>query len=159
MNAMSRGSDHIASSPGRFHKGRAPRPRACSFSLRRLAPAPAPPTEELKTSPLAAVNLSVWNAGRVIPVELLGAIFEPWVRVPREQASGTERPSTSLGLGLFIVREIVSAHGGTIGVTSSAHAGTQFTIRLPKTESRPASGPSSRAGGDVLDFRETGRFG
>ncbi len=43
-----------------------------------------------------------------------------------------ERSKTSLGLGLFIVREIVLAHGGTITVESSMAAGTVFTIRLPR---------------------------
>ena len=36
------------------------------------------------------------------------------------------------GLGLFIVREIVIAHGGTISVESSVTAGTVFTIHLPR---------------------------
>jgi len=35
-----------------------------------------------------------------------------------------------MGLGLFIAREIVNAPGGSISVTSSAAAGTAFTIRL-----------------------------
>jgi hypothetical protein len=48
-----------------------------------------------------------------------------------------ERSKTSLGLGLFIVREIVLAHGGTISVESSISAGTVFTIRLPRTVARP----------------------
>jgi two-component system CheB/CheR fusion protein len=41
---------------------------------------------------------------------------------------GSER---GLGLGLYISREIVRAHGGEITVTSSVGAGTAFTIRLP----------------------------
>ena len=47
--------------------------------------------------------------------------------LPREYV-----PKTSLGRGLFIVREIVLAHGGTIAVESTAEAGTVFTIRLPR---------------------------
>ena len=38
----------------------------------------------------------------------------------------------SLGLGLFIARAIVSAHGGDIEVSSSSDDGTTFTVRLPK---------------------------
>jgi nitrogen-specific signal transduction histidine kinase len=38
----------------------------------------------------------------------------------------------SLGLGLFIAREVVLAHGGTIEVSSTAEAGTAFTVRRPK---------------------------
>ncbi|MEO8257673.1 MAG: tyrosine-type recombinase/integrase [Acidobacteriota bacterium] len=39
----------------------------------------------------------------------------------------------SIGLGLFIARAIVSAHGGEIDVASSADAGTTITVRLPKS--------------------------
>jgi phosphoserine phosphatase RsbU/P len=35
-------------------------------------------------------------------------------------------------LGLYIVREIVRAHAGTVEVSSSAHGGTTFTVTLPK---------------------------
>ena len=44
-----------------------------------------------------------------------------------------ERPATSLGLGLYIAREIVGGHGGTIVVTSSAEKGTAFRVCLPVT--------------------------
>ena len=41
------------------------------------------------------------------------------------------RSSTSMGLGLYIVKEITRGHGGTIDVVSSAEAGTTFTVHLP----------------------------
>lgn len=47
-----------------------------------------------------------------------------------------EQSKTSLGLGLFIVREIVVGHGGTVIVQSSVDAGTAFTIRLPRAQER-----------------------
>jgi len=40
--------------------------------------------------------------------------------------------SINLGLGLYITKEIVAAHGGTIGVTSSENDGTIFTVRFPR---------------------------
>ena len=40
--------------------------------------------------------------------------------------------ATSIGLGLFIAREIASAHGGTIGAESGLERGTVFTVRLPR---------------------------
>lgn len=79
-----------------------------------------------------AIVLQVCNAGEPIPPDALQAIFEPLVRAPNANAVLHERSRTSLGLGLFIVREIVLAHGGTIGVESSLAAGTVFTIRLPR---------------------------
>jgi signal transduction histidine kinase len=77
-----------------------------------------------------AIVLKVSNAGDPIPADKLQAIFEPLVQAPSASSEVHERSKTSLGLGLFIVREIVLAHGGTISVESSAAAGTVFTIRL-----------------------------
>lgn len=79
-----------------------------------------------------AIVLKVSNAGDPIPSDKLQAIFEPLVQAPNASSEVHERSKTSLGLGLFIVREIVLAHGGTISVESSAAAGTTFTIRLPR---------------------------
>lgn len=80
-----------------------------------------------------AVVLKVCNSGDPIPADALGAIFEPLVQAPNTNSAAHERSKTSLGLGLFIVREIVLAHGGTITVESSIADGTVFTIRIPRT--------------------------
>jgi len=79
-----------------------------------------------------AIVLKVGNSGEPIPPDALQVIFEPLVQAPSASAEMHERSKTSLGLGLFIVREIVLAHGGTISVESSVAAGTVFTIRLPR---------------------------
>lgn len=79
-----------------------------------------------------AVVVKVSNAGDQIAPESFDSIFEPLVRAPSASSQAHERSKTSLGLGLFIVREIVLAHGGTITVASSVEAGTTFTIRLPR---------------------------
>ncbi|PNG44832.1 sensor histidine kinase [Pseudomonas jessenii] len=76
-----------------------------------------------------AVCLSVHNFGTPIPEEALGTIFDPLVRSADEEPG---QPSTSLGLGLFIVREVVNAHGGTIEVSSNEADGTRFSVVLPK---------------------------
>jgi len=73
--------------------------------------------------------LSVHNHGKPIPPTALKTIFEPMTRRSDEQ--DTSR-SASLGLGLFIVRELVKAHGGTVRVTSTAQDGTTFTVTLPR---------------------------
>lgn len=76
--------------------------------------------------------LSVRNSGRPIAPESLEAIFEPLVQGPTP-GEAHERTKTSTGLGLFIVREIVRAHGGEITVESSASTGTTFTMRVPRS--------------------------
>ncbi len=74
------------------------------------------------------VALEVHNQGKPIPSELMPLIFEPFRRGP--QSSRTAK--TSYGLGLYIVQEIVHAHGGTIDVRSNIEEGTTFTVRLPR---------------------------
>lgn len=72
--------------------------------------------------------LAVHNEGDPIPAELLDRLFEPLERAQLRSRDG----SHSIGLGLYIVREIVRAHHGVIQVTSSAKAGTTFTATLPQ---------------------------
>ncbi|WP_363506343.1 sensor histidine kinase [Burkholderia sp. LMU1-1-1.1] len=76
--------------------------------------------------------MTVTNFGREIAQESLRAIFDPLVQL--SVSSEQKGPmNTSLGLGLFIAREITVAHGGTIGVESGTSHGTVFTVRLPRT--------------------------
>jgi signal transduction histidine kinase len=77
------------------------------------------------------VLLAVRNGGPPIPPDVLPTIFEPLVRGPSAESQRQRRPG-SIGLGLYIAREVVKAHGGTIDVESSAGAGTVFTVRLPR---------------------------
>ena len=76
----------------------------------------------------ADVVVEVSNEGAPIPAEVLPFIFEPFRR-----ARQTEHKKTgNLGLGLYIVHEVVRAHGGTI-VARCADGTTTFTLRLPRT--------------------------
>jgi signal transduction histidine kinase len=84
-----------------------------------------------------SVTVTVHNAGPPIPPKVLPTIFEPLVRDASRESEARRRPG-SIGLGLYIARAIVTAHGGTIDVTSSAVAGTTFKLRVPRTHS-PAS--------------------
>jgi signal transduction histidine kinase len=96
----------------------------------------------------AEIVLKVRNAGKPIPAKALPHIFQPLVQgAPDSRAEAGSRSKTSLGLGLYIVREIVTGHRGTIEVTSSAKNGTEFTIRLPR---HGAGGPSPRGAAPVL---------
>ena len=79
------------------------------------------------------VTLRVGNKGPVIPEESLQAIFDPLIQLPTAaQSDQTGAPASSLGLGLFIAREITTAHGGSIKAESSEQSGTVFIVSLPK---------------------------
>ena len=81
-----------------------------------------PVTVRLRGEP-GAVLLEVSNRGTPISPESVRDIFEPY-----SHTAG----SAGLGLGLFIVSQIVAAHGGTVDVRSSAAEGTTFTSRWPR---------------------------
>jgi PAS domain S-box-containing protein len=73
-----------------------------------------------------AVVLEIHNGGS-IPASIMPSLFDPFrgTRSPRDTSRG-------LGLGLFIVKAITEAHGGTVQVESSAAQGTTFVVRLPR---------------------------
>ncbi|PTL78593.1 PAS domain S-box protein [Vitiosangium sp. GDMCC 1.1324] len=73
------------------------------------------------------VCLEVHNEGPPIHAELLPRLFEPYRRGPE---AGEGRGS--LGLGLYITRQIVLGHRGTLEVRSTEMDGTTFTVRLPR---------------------------
>jgi len=78
------------------------------------------------------VVLRVTNHGTPIPLETQHSMFDPFVHT--DTASATNKKG--LGLGLFIVKEIVIGHEGTVEVVSTESGGTTFTVQLPKV---PAS--------------------
>ncbi|AGC48870.1 response regulator/sensor histidine kinase AsgD [Myxococcus stipitatus DSM 14675] len=73
------------------------------------------------------VLLSIYNGGAPIPAELLPRLFEPLTRGTLKEGQSNR----SIGLGLYIVRDIVRGHGGGVEVVSSEEHGTTFTVRLP----------------------------
>ena len=74
------------------------------------------------------VRISVQNHGAPISNSQLSNIFQAMKSV---NGNGP-RDRRHLGLGLYIVEKIVSAHAGTVTVTSSAAEGTTFTVTLPR---------------------------
>ncbi|MFL5357876.1 ATP-binding protein [Archangium sp.] len=76
------------------------------------------------------VGLEVHNQGAPIPPDQLPHVFEPF----RQATTPRPHPASGLGLGLglFIVQQIVQAHGGTVTVHSTEADGTTFTVKLPR---------------------------
>jgi len=76
------------------------------------------------------VRVDVENDGPPIPRDAVGSLFDPFQRSggPGDRAAG-------LGLGLFIVRTIVEAHGGTVDVEPGPARPVTFTVSLPRTRS------------------------
>ncbi len=72
------------------------------------------------------VVLSIHNDGPPIPPDVIPTLFEPYRRKLGDLGKG-------LGLGLYIVSQIVRAHHATIAVSSHADEGTTFTIRWPRS--------------------------
>jgi signal transduction histidine kinase len=80
------------------------------------------------------VVIEVHNDGPAISPAVLPSIFEPFQRDAADTAGAR---TGSVGLGLFIVREIVRAHGGRIEVWSRPEQGTTFAVHLPRSERQP----------------------
>jgi signal transduction histidine kinase len=72
------------------------------------------------------IFLIVSDNGRGIQAEYLPHIFEKFFRVP-----STEQDTQGTGLGLFICKHIVDAHGGKISIDSTVGQGTTVSVRLP----------------------------
>lgn len=77
-----------------------------------------------------ALTINVHNLGSPISPEAQKSIFQSWTR--GQDVGNLSGHSTHLGLGLYIAKLIVEAHGGEIAVTSNEQTGTCFSIRLPR---------------------------
>ena len=91
----------------------------------------AAPIELAVVGEASELRLTVHNGGPPIPAGELSKIFEPLVRGSSAEHPKKNRPG-SIGLGLYIAREVARSHGGDIDVTSTADAGTTFTVHLPR---------------------------
>jgi two-component system phosphate regulon sensor histidine kinase PhoR len=72
------------------------------------------------------VEVAVVDTGKGIPHDALDSLFQRYTRVLQGESAGA-----GTGLGLMIVREIVEAHGGVVGVTSHLGEGSRFWFRIP----------------------------
>jgi signal transduction histidine kinase len=82
--------------------------------------------------------IAVTDQGIGIPAQALPNLFSRFYRAPNvnpQQISG-------MGLGLYVVKEIVALHGGTVNVTSTEGQGSTFTICLPRLQGEGSSEPA-----------------
>lgn len=81
----------------------------------------------------SGISFTVINDADVIPEQKLRALFDPVksfaIRPPSERTASRVQ---NLGLGLYVVKEIVKAHEGEIAVSSTAEAGVKFTLTVPR---------------------------
>jgi sigma-B regulation protein RsbU (phosphoserine phosphatase) len=75
----------------------------------------------------ASASVTVHNFGPPISAAALPTLFEPMSRATNETSA-----QRSVGLGLFIVRQIAASHAGTAHVESNATAGTSFRVQFPR---------------------------
>ncbi|GGC67985.1 sensor histidine kinase [Undibacterium terreum] len=79
-----------------------------------------------------SIILQVQNFGPPIAKEDIPSVFDPLVRIPTDEVSQDNWQDTSLGLGLYIARQVMIGHGGTINVESDEASGTVFTCVFPR---------------------------
>jgi len=83
------------------------------------------------SSEIDGVAIQVLNGGPPIPPGELSRIFEPLIRGASADSAKRNRPG-SIGMGLYIAREVATSHRGSIDVVSTEESGTIFTIHLPR---------------------------
>jgi signal transduction histidine kinase len=88
----------------------------------------SPITLRVAGSDPETVTITVHNSGTPIPLETQKVIFQSWMRGQNPPEQGAH-----LGLGLYIAKLIVEAHGGDISVTSEEQKGTTFSLRIPRS--------------------------
>jgi PAS domain S-box-containing protein len=75
----------------------------------------------------ARARITVSDSGLGIPADALPNLFKRFYRVSR----ASTQQITGTGIGLYVVKEIVTSHGGTVDVRSTEGAGSSFTVYLP----------------------------
>ncbi|MDP1524440.1 MAG: ATP-binding protein [Rhodocyclaceae bacterium] len=101
---------------------------AGTLTIAARTAAPLPPAAALMFGqcPEQVLEIEIRDNGHGIPADVLPRIFDPFFT--------TKEVGQGLGLGLFIVFEIVEEHGGCIAVRSAPGTGTTFFLRLPAKE-------------------------
>ena len=100
------------------------------------------------TGDKTGILFEVQNDGDVIPPGKLRSLFDPVksfaIRPPSERVRSRVQ---NLGLGLYVVKEIVRAHEGEVSVSSTEKEGVRFSVRLPRITPHRRSGESADSRG------------
>jgi len=109
-----------------------------SNAVEHAATSPTIDVTVRRSDSIAIVEVRDYGPG--IAGNLLPLLFQPYTQLGR-------KPSAGLGLGLYLAREIVTAHRGTIEAESSLGEGTVIVVRLPlrKRRARVDARPGSEA--------------
>ena len=121
---------------------------------------PDQPIEMAIKGEAEAIAVKIHNVAPVTLPKSLQTIFEPLVQLEQQpvQPVHSEALSHSVGLGLYIAREITQAHGGTIEASSSKQSGTTFTVLLPRKNSEKHEPfPHTRSMPELHNKRVLGR--
>ena len=84
---------------------------------------------ELGAAGADSVEICVRDEGAGIPEDELSSVFDKFVQSSRNSAT-----AAGTGLGLAIARQIVQAHGGSIGATNNPRKGACFRFRFPRRQ-------------------------
>jgi signal transduction histidine kinase len=95
------------------------------------------PVRIVLESSAEGARVTVHDDGAGVPVDLRDTVFERFARVPGSMDGGA-------GLGLAIVREFVSRHGGRVSCESEPGCGTSFVVELPSAPRKDALFSSDR---------------
>lgn len=112
--------------PGQFDPGRIGQAVSNLLSNAIAYGTPEAPILVRVESQADRIRVEVRNQGKPIPEELIPVLFDPF-RSGRQPG----RYGRGLGLGLFIARSFIEAHGGRLDVKSSVGAATSFWVSLP----------------------------
>ena len=100
------------------------------------------------------VEIRVRDTGEGIPREMLEAVFDLFV----QSRSSLERSEGGMGVGLTLVRNLVQMHGGTVRADSDGLGrGSEFVVRLPLTDERPAAAADPSPGAEAVPAGDPGR--
>jgi PAS domain S-box-containing protein len=92
----------------------------------------------------------VKDSGIGIPPEMLPRVFELFTQADHS----LDRSQGGLGIGLTVVRKLAEMHGGSVSVTSEGNGrGSEFTVRLPLSDSPLEAKPTEKSVADVRPLR------